>query len=153
MFERILVAIDGSAHGEQALKVAIDLAGRYHASLVIAAVAPLVPVFVSPTEPWVPAGVPDVEIKAYREVVDRAVAQAKGAGLGNVTGVCLEGIIVDELVAHLDEHPADLVVLGSRGLSTAKRLLLGSVSESLLHHVKCPVLLVRSPDRPAGTPA
>lgn len=146
MFERICVAVDGSPHGEHALNVAIDLAQRYRSSLAIVAVAPLVPVFVSPTEPWIPTGVPEVELKAYREVVDRAVARAKAAGLAGVTGICLEGIVVDELVAHLEAHPADLVVLGSRGLSAAKRLFLGSVSESLLHHVKCTVLLVRAPD-------
>lgn len=145
MFERICVAVDGSAHGEEALGVAIDLSRRYNAALMVVAVAPLIPVFVSPTEPWVPTGVPEVELKAYREVVERAVEKAKGAGVSSVTGVCLEGVIVDELVTHLDEHPADLVVMGSRGLSTAKRLLLGSVSESLLHHIDCPVLLVRSP--------
>lgn len=145
MFERICVAVDGSAHGAHALDVAIDLAKRYRSELTIVAVAPLVPVFVSPTEPWVPTGVPEVELQAYREIVTRAVDTAKGSGITPVTGVCLEGVIVDELVAHLDEHPADLVVMGSRGLSTAKRLLLGSVSESLLHHVQCPVLLVRSP--------
>jgi nucleotide-binding universal stress UspA family protein len=145
MFERICVAVDGSAHAEHALGVAIDLARRYQSSLTVVAVAPLIPVFVSPTEPWVPTGVPDVELKAYRDIVDRAVGEAKAAGLTAVTGVCLEGVIVDELVTHLDAHPADLVVMGSRGLSTAKRLLLGSVSESLLHHIECPVLLVRAP--------
>ena len=150
MFERVCVAVDGSSHGDHALEVAIDLAGRYRSTLTIVAVAPLVPVFVSPTEPWVPTGVPDVELQAYRAIVDRAVDKAKAAGLASVTGVCLEGVIVDELVAHLDEHPADLVVMGSRGLSTAKRLLLGSVSESLLHHVNCPVLLVRAPPAKAA---
>lgn len=145
MFERICVAVDGSAHGEHALDVAIDLARRYRSELTVIAVAPLVPVFVSPSEPWVPTGVPEVELQAYREIVARAVDKAKGAGVTPVTGVCLEGVIVDELVTHLDEHPADLVVMGSRGLSTARRLLLGSVSESLLHHVQCPVLLVRAP--------
>lgn len=145
MFERICVAVDGSAHAEQALDVAIDLARRYHSALTVIAVAPLIPTFVSPNEPWVPTGVPDEELRAYREVVDRAVDKARSGGIGTVTGVCLEGVIVDELVTHLDEHPADLIVMGSRGLSTAKRLLLGSVSESLLHHVQCPILLVRAP--------
>ncbi|MCI4336417.1 MAG: universal stress protein [Thermoplasmata archaeon] len=150
MFERICVAVDGSPHAERALDAAIDLSRRYSSSLVIVAVAPLVPVFVSPAETWVPTGVPAAEIKAYRDIVDRAVAKAQSAGLSQVTGVCLEGIIVDELLAQLEEHPADLLVLGSRGLSTAKRLFLGSVSDAVLHHVKCPTLMVRSPDGPTG---
>ncbi len=141
----IAVAIDGSPHGERALEFAIDLARRYSSELDVVSVAPLVPVYVSSTEPWVPAGVPGSELEHYRAVVEEGVAKAGKAGLGKVTGVCLEGVIVDELLAHLETHPPDLLVVGSRGLSTARRLLLGSVSDALVHHARCPVLVVRPP--------
>ncbi|MCI4361140.1 MAG: universal stress protein, partial [Thermoplasmata archaeon] len=73
-------------------------------------------------------------------------------GLSSVTGVCLEGVIVDEIIGHLEQSPADLLVIGSRGLSTAKRLLLGSVSDAIVHHATCPVLIVRAEPTPAKTP-
>ena len=141
----ITVAVDGSAHADEALRYATDLARRYGAELTVVAVAPIHPVYLSPTEPWVSAEVMQSEGDHYRAIVDRSVKQAQGAGLTEVTGVCLEGVIVDELMGHLEQHPPDLFVVGSRGLSTAKRLFIGSVSEALLHHVACPILVVRAP--------
>lgn len=149
---RIAVAVDGSPHAERALDFAINLARRYDGELQVLSVAPLVPVFVSGAEPWVPPEIPETEIAHYREVVDKAVARAEKDGLSRVTGVCLEGVIVDELLGHLEANPPDLLVIGSRGLSAAKRLLLGSVSDAIAHHVSCPVLIVRPvPDAAPAT--
>lgn len=149
---RIAVAVDGSAYAQRALAFAIDLARRYESALDVVSVAPLIPVYVAPAEPWIPAGVPETEIAHYRQVVEAAVAEAKRAGVTPVTGVCLEGVIVDELLAHVEESHPDLLVLGSRGLSAARRLLLGSVSDAVVHHVRCPVLIVRPPAAADATP-
>jgi nucleotide-binding universal stress UspA family protein len=146
-FRRITVAVDGSPNSETALECAIDLAGKYGSDLVVISVAPVVPVYISTTEPYVPAGVPPSEIGRYREIVESAVKKAEAAGVGSVTGVSYEGVVVDEILAHLEQHPTDLFVIGSRGLSTAKRLLLGSVSSAVVNHAPCPVLVVR----PAAT--
>ncbi|MCI4348487.1 MAG: universal stress protein [Thermoplasmata archaeon] len=143
--KRLTVAIDGSAYADHGLTFAIDLAKRYEATLTILTVAPLVPMFVGPTEQWVPSDVPVAEVEHYRGVVDKAVRRAESEGLAGVTGLALEGVVVDELLGHVEEHPPDLLILGSRGLSTAKRLLLGSVSDAVMHHVRCPVLIVRTP--------
>ena len=141
---RITVAVDGSTHAQRALEFAIDFSKRYESELTIVAVAPLVPLYVSSTEPWVPTEVPESEARHYREIVDKGVADAQAAGLSKVTGVCLEGVIVDELINQLETHPADLLVMGSRGMSSARRLLLGSVSDAVTHHAKCPVMIVRA---------
>jgi nucleotide-binding universal stress UspA family protein len=147
---RITVALDGSPYADHALNFAIDLAKRYSATLTILAVAPMVPLYLSSTEPWAPTEMPEGEVKFYRGLVDSGVARAQAEGLSGVTGVCLEGHVVDEIVAQLESHPADLLVLGSRGLSAAKRLLLGSISDAVSHHVQCPVLIVRG--LPPGVP-
>jgi len=144
-YPQITVATDGSAFGQQAVDVAIDLAKKYGSKLSIVAVAPLIPLYVSSAEPWVPTEVPPTETVHYRGVLDAAVKRAEAAGLPGVTGVLLEGVIVDEIIAHVEHHPTSLLVIGSRGLSTAKRLLLGSVSDAVLHHVKVPVFVVRGP--------
>lgn len=148
--DRIAVAIDGSENADAALGVAIELAKKFSGKLSVMAVAPLVPAYIPTSEPWVAPEIPESETKYYRELVDRAVERARKEGLG-AEGVCLEGVIVDELLNHLEQFPADLLVLGSRGLSTARRLLLGSVSDAIVHHVKCPVLIVKQPAE--GKPA
>ncbi len=142
-FHRITVAIDGSPIAETALDCGIDLAHRYGSDLVIISVAPIVPVYISSTEPFVPAGVPPSEIGHYQQLVEAAVKQAEAAGVSSATGVSYEGVVVDEILTHLEEHPTDLFIIGSRGLSTARRLLLGSVSDAIVHHAPCPVLVVR----------
>jgi nucleotide-binding universal stress UspA family protein len=147
---RITVALDGSPHADHALNFAIDLSKRYSAGLTVLAVAPMVPLYLSSTEPWAPTEMPEGEIKFYRGLVDSGVARAQAEGVNAVTGVCLEGHVVDEIVSHLEANPTDLLVLGSRGLSAAKRLLLGSISDAVSHHVACPVLIVR--DLPPGAP-
>ncbi len=149
---RITVALDGSPYADQALTFAIDLAQRYGAQLTVLAVAPMVPLYLSSTEPWVPTEVPEGELRFYRAIVDQGVARAEAAGLTSVTGICLEGHVVDEIVAHVEQQPTDLLVLGSRGLSAAKRLLLGSTSDAVSHHVRCPVLIVRGPSKGAPPP-
>jgi nucleotide-binding universal stress UspA family protein len=144
-FARITVAIDGSKNGAHALETAISLAKKFESELTVLGVAPVQAIFVSATEPWVPAEVPESETRAYREVVDQAVERCRQAGVASVTGLCLEGVITDEIIGHVEHHPTDLLVLGSRGMSTAKRLLLGSVSDAVSHHVACAVLIVRPP--------
>jgi nucleotide-binding universal stress UspA family protein len=142
-FRRITVAIDGSPNATVALDCAIDLAHRYGSDLAVLAVAPIVPVYISSAEPFVPAGVPPSEIDRYREIVEAAVKTAESNGVSSVTGIAYEGVVVDEILTHLEQHPTELLVIGSRGLSTAKRLLLGSVSTAVVNHAPCPVLVVR----------
>lgn len=151
IFAKLTVAVDGSPSSDRALEVAIDLAKRYGSELCVVSVAPLVPLYVPGSEPYIPTEIPDSEIKYYRELVDSSVAKAEAAGVTAVTGVALEGVIVDEIIAHLEQSPPDLLVMGSRGLSGAKRLLLGSVSDAVVHHAKCPVMIVHAP--PTAPPA
>jgi len=150
-FGRIAVAVDGSPESQQALVEAADLAGKYGSELTVLAVAPMVPVYLPSSDPGVPAAISESEVGRYRALVDVAVHQAQQAGATAVTGMCLEGVVVDELLSYLETHPTDLVVVGSRGLSMAKRLLIGSVSGALVAHAPCPVLVVRS--RPPTKPA
>jgi nucleotide-binding universal stress UspA family protein len=144
-FKRITVAVDGSDNAAAALDDAIDLAKHYTSSLTVVAVAPLVPVYVAPTEPFTPGIVPPSDLPRYKEIVDAGVKRAKAAGIASVSGMAREGVIVDELLDLLDQHPTDLLVVGSRGLTMTKRIFLGSVSSALVTHAPCPVLVIRPP--------
>ncbi len=150
-FARIMVAIDGSPESQEALATAIDLADRYGSELTILTVAPLVPVYLPSTGPYVTTAMAESQVPRYRELVDVAVKQAQESGVTAVTGLCHEGVVVDEILSYLDTNPTDLVVVGSRGLSATKRLLIGSISSALVTHAPCPVLVVRT--RPVTKPA
>ena len=140
----VAVAVDGSEHADRALALAIDLAQRYAAHLTIVAVAPIPPGIVLPNEPMLPPVLPESTAPQFRALVDAAVARARAAGLPAVDGLCEEGAPVDELLRFLNRAPVDLLVVGSRGLSVAKRILLGSVSSEMVHRAPCPVLVVRA---------
>jgi nucleotide-binding universal stress UspA family protein len=144
-FRHIAVAVDGSDHANAALEVAVDLAKRYGADLKVISVAPLQPIMMAPNEPFVASAVPPTDLPRFQKVVEAAVKKAEDGGVSKVTGVCTDGVVVDELLGELDEHPPDLLVIGSRGLSAAKRLLIGSVSIAMVNHAPCPVLVVRPP--------
>ncbi len=148
---RITVALDGSANGAAALAAGIDLALRYQAELVLLTVAPFVPAYVGPNDPFVAPPISQSSVAEYQKVVAAAVRQAEAAGVAHVTGVCEEGIVAEMILDHLEKQPSDLVVVGSRGLSATRRLLLGSVSTAVVHHAPCPVLVVRpAPTKPGA---
>jgi len=126
-----------------ALDYAIDLAHRYQSQLSVLAIAPIQPVYALPNEPFTTAAIPISDLPRYQKIVEEAVARAEKAGVSAVTGLCEDGVVVDEILAFLELHPTDLLVIGSRGLSAARRLLLGSVSTAMVTHAPCPVLVVR----------
>jgi len=144
-FKRIAVAVDGSPHASMALDFAIDLAGRYKSQLSVLSIAPLQAVYALPNEPFTATAIPTSDLPRYQKIVEEAVARAEKAGVSAVTGLCEDGVVVDEILGFLEQHPTDLLVIGSRGLSTARRLLLGSVSTAMVTHAPCPVLVVRGP--------
>lgn len=147
--QRIVVAIDGSRFADRALDYGLDFVKRYGGQLTILTVAPLTAYVVS-TEPWVPTEVLEGEVRHYQKILSAAVDRVQAEGVSAVTGVCLEGHVTEEIVAFLEKNPADLLLMGSRGLSTTRRLLLGSTSDEVLHHVNCPVLIVRQPPSSEG---
>jgi nucleotide-binding universal stress UspA family protein len=78
-----------------------------------------------------------------RELLRKQSWQVKAAG-GTVAGTHLRmGQVALEIVALAEELGADLIVMGSRGLGGVRRALMGSVSDSVLRHAHCPVLVVR----------
>ena len=77
--------------------------------------------------------------KVEREARERLNA----AGIDDATTVVREGRPADEIVAAADADEIDQVVMGSRGLSGVKRLLLGSVAETVVRRAEVPVNIVR----------
>lgn len=147
LFPKIAVPVDGSPPSMRALQLAIELAKVFHSSLTLVTVIPPPPSygveFLSP-ETWA-----DIT-KAYRDEMEKLAATTKKQGITSVTTECREGVVVDQLLEFFNTTPVDLIVMGSRGLSPSRRLILGSVSDALVHHAPCPVLVVRNPLNPGG---
>jgi nucleotide-binding universal stress UspA family protein len=138
---KILLATDGSEDAELAAIAATDLSKRSGAELhVVHAWRPL-PHFAYPSL------VPDPYHPPYEEgarrILGEQVRRIEEAG-GIVAKAHLPmGRPADAILDLGEQIGADLIVVGSRGLGPVKRLLVGSVSEGVVHHAKCSVLVVR----------
>jgi nucleotide-binding universal stress UspA family protein len=140
-----VLAVDGSADSLRAAQVfaALPLDPEVRLRL-LAVVEP--PTFAA--APEVPSGIPPIE----QALLDRQ-AEAEGIlrrveadFLGKVAAVersVVVGPAGEHIVNAANDPGTDLAVVGARGLGAFKRLLLGSVSEHVLHHAECPVLIVR----------
>ena len=148
---KILLATDGSECSESAGRVAVDLANRSEADLDVVHAFEFVP-------PREYAGValrlrsPAESARQGQRLLDEQVGRIGEMG-GEVADARLRmGSPAEQILCEAEEADADLVVVGRRGLGGVKRLLMGSVSEGVVQHARCPVLVVCG-DRDAWPPA
>lgn len=144
MFSKILVGVDGSAFAEKGLRYAVDLTRKYGCKLIIVHVVLRRFYAVAPSEAGVLATtvfVKEMETEG-KEIMNKAEAYAKAE---NVDYECklVQGVPADEIIKIAQAEKVDLIVLGSRGLTEVRAFLLGSVSDKVSHHAKCPTLIVR----------
>jgi len=143
MIRLVAVGVDGSVQSEQAFTWAADLAKLTSSSLTIVAVIPVHRA--NPAQASSPLVASVEDRRAMNELLSRLSKIARGLGVEVVDTLVLEGSAVDRLLDVADERAPDLLVLGARGISATRRLLLGSVSDGVLHHASCSVLVVRPP--------
>ena len=77
-------------------------------------------------------------------MLDRARADAQLAGVEHVETFARQGDAADAILDVAEEQRSDLIVVGNRGMTGAKRFLLGSVPNKVSHHAPCSVLIVRT---------
>jgi nucleotide-binding universal stress UspA family protein len=144
---KILLATDNSREAKLAANTAIDLANRTNSELHVIHVAHLAAVFA--TEPEIESRV-DQAVSAARELLDEHTERIRAAG-GSIAEVHFEVGRPDERVVHLAENlGTSLIVMGSRGLGGIRRALLGRVSDSVVRHAPCPVIVMR-PEKERAT--
>lgn len=145
MFNRILVAADGSEGSDKALNLAIKLKEKCANELIILTVYrhhSLLETSMSMVRPEEPE-LPDDALRDYaKSIVEDAKEIAKSAGVVDVRGFVKSGQPARTIVTFAKEHDADLIVLGSRGLGDVEGFLLGSVSHKVTSLSKKPVLVV-----------
>ncbi len=168
--ETILCALDGSDHSDKAVGLAADLAARYGARLyfvhvlmrdltfadlgkfdgnahladvVEAEQKALADLMVSGQVAFVP-GASNAVIHQLAEIVTvDAKAEAERLGVDSVDVAILDGKPDQEIVSFADQVAADLIVIGTRGLSGVKDILLGSVSQKVLNRAGCTCVCVK----------
>ena len=146
MFTRIVVGTDGSDTAAQAVGQAIELAQKFGAQLsIVSAYAPVSGRRVKGEQSEAPADV-HYEIGPREDVnlvLDAAAAEAKAGGV-EVRTHPVEGDPADAILNVAEEVKADLIVVGNKGMTGARRYLLGSVPNNVSHHAPCSVIIVRT---------
>jgi len=139
MFNKILVAIDGSQASEKALTAAVDLAAHYKADLTALSVAEL---------PEVVAMVDEVdEIRQstethFRKIGEAAVEYARSRGIA-LRSVVVRGHAADAIIRYAESESVNLVIVGQHGHSRITRFFLGSTSDRVSEHSPCTMMIVK----------
>jgi len=149
-----LLATDGSSEAELATRTAVDLSQKTDSELHVIYVldsAPLAAFYPETTDPEgieMPDPILEEELERRseqrgRELLDAEVERVLSAGGTVVQAHLLLGEAAREIVHLAEDLGAGLVVMGSRGHGGIRRALMGSVSDSVVRHAHCPVLVVR----------
>lgn len=151
-YEKVLIALDGSDGSQQALQYGAELAKSTGSELTLAHVL---------AEPAYPLYGEGFTMAAYKGSIEQEVRDAatseKGHGeelleearntalhyTDHVKTEILEGEAARSICDYAKVHDIDLIVMGSRGLSGLKRMVLGSVSQQVLSEAECPVLVTK----------
>ena len=147
MYQRILVATDGSTLSKKAVRSAIKLALSLNAELVALYVVPRYPMTyfeggmsISPEEVsrterrWADKG---------QAVVDEIQQAAQVQGIKAKAVVARSDLVAESLISAAKKHKCDLIVMASHGRKGLKRVLLGSETQHVLTHSTIPVLVLR----------
>lgn len=149
---RVMLATDGSLTAAKATATAIDLARLLDAELVVVSVWQI---------PYTTVGLAPMAVTAEyatsteeetKTIAADAAARAEEAGVETRTLV-LRGMPVPEICGAAERFAPQYLVVGSHGRGALKRAVFGSVSMGVLHHAKCPVLVVPAETRERATTA
>jgi nucleotide-binding universal stress UspA family protein len=147
MFASIVVGTDGSETAAIAVRQAIELAQQLGARLqIVSAYEPVSDQRLRSENVEVPRDLqwmvnPREDVLALLGDSER---QARDAGVKDVETFARQGDAADAILDVAEEQRADLIVVGNRGMTGAKRFLLGSVPNKVSHHAPCSVLIVRT---------
>ncbi len=128
MYGKILVAYDGSIFAKNAVEHAVAIAKAFKAALYVITVA---------TDPS------QVSIDTARRIAQEAAKIIEASGYTTEEVAVRSGVPASEILNYAEEKGVDLIVMGSRGLSTIQRIVLGSVSLAVVSKSRVPVLVVR----------
>jgi nucleotide-binding universal stress UspA family protein len=140
MFERILLAVDGSEHAEHAAKIATELGQCVESAelRIVVAYDPIPPYL---GEPNLQLAI-DTRLEEAQQILQKAI-DAIGETHLDVHTELIEGDPAEAIIDVAKTRDSDIIVMGSRGLGRLAGLVLGSTSQKVVSHAPCPVLIVR----------
>ncbi len=139
MFQKILLAFDGSEAAQRAAELAGELARTHRATLRVVVSYDPIPAYL---------GEPDYQraLTGRLQHAEETLAEARqrvGEIPGGLKDEILEGPAAEAILEVAKTRASDLIVMGTRGMGRLTGLLIGSVSQKVVAHADCPVLLVR----------
>jgi nucleotide-binding universal stress UspA family protein len=147
MIRSIVVGTDGSETATKAVREAAELAAAVGAAMeIVSAYEPVATQRLKEEARQVPD---DLQwMVSPREEVDATLREASemvsSLGVSDVKVHAREGDPADAILDVAEERGSDLIVVGNKGMTGAKRFLLGSVPNKVSHHAPCSVLIVRT---------
>ena len=146
MFSSIVVGTDGSETARKAVQQATELARQVGASVsLVSAFEPVSNQRLREEKREVPEDL-QWAVNAREDVnatLDEAAEQVRGAGV-EVNTFARQGDPADAILDVAEERSAGLIIVGNKGMTGAKRFLLGSVPNKVSHHAPCSVLIIRT---------
>jgi nucleotide-binding universal stress UspA family protein len=145
MYRSIVVGTDGSDTAKEAVRQAGELANAVGGNvLLVSAYVPVPESRLQQVRDNVPADV-SVGVNPRQEaqaLLDEEAERLKAAGVPDVEIYAREGKPAEAILDVAEEKEADLIVVGNKGMTGARRLLLGSVPNTVTHHARCNVMVV-----------
>jgi nucleotide-binding universal stress UspA family protein len=141
LFAKLLVPVDGSENSLRALEEAIFLSKKIDAQITALHVMEKAPtVYIHPQKEL------EELLKNYRKESERILEKCQQIGKNNrieLNMAVREGDVASKIIQYAEKGRFDMVVMGHRGSGKFKEMVLGSVSEKVLHRTECSVLIVR----------
>ncbi len=139
MYERIIMPTDGSEPSKEAVKQGLEIA-KATGVKVLALYVMDTTAFMSVPPDSLTTDISSILNKEAHESVNYVVREGKKMGV-YVEEKIVEGIPSEQIIENA--NPKDLIVIGTKGRTGLAKIMLGSVTENVVHHANCPVMVVR----------
>ena len=141
MFSKVLVPVDGSDNYLRALDAALLLSEKIGAEVTAIHVMEDIPILHIQSEKLLRELV-DAYKKETQQILSKCSDIATRKGL-SITTKLLQGNVGSTILDFCEREKYDVIIMGSRGMGKFKELVLGSVSNKVVHHSSCPVMIIR----------
>lgn len=147
-YKNIMIAVDGSDQADLAFRKGLEMAKRHKATLYL--------IHVVDTSPYRGIEIYDMHftkkmLKQAESLLDEYKTKAEQEGIENIQTIVKEGspktVITKSVTPRLN---IDIIICGAKGVNAVERIFMGSVSEHIVRHANCDVLVVRNKNQVEG---